>query len=357
MTHWELSRLFQPHIAHMSGYVPGEQPREGAFLKLNTNENPYPPSPKALEAMRAAVDDWLRLYPDPLATEVRRAAAELHQVEPDWILVGNGSDDLLTIITRAFVGQSSAVVFPTPSYVLYRTLVELQNARPIEVAFEHDWSLNAPNFAAVASSSGARLAFLANPNSPSGTALSAAHVADLASRLECPLVVDEAYVDFADAHCARLPIELPNVIVCRTLSKGYSLAGLRLGYLIAQPAVVEELVKLKDSYNCDRLSVIGGAAALRDQTHLQETRAKVCRTRAAMMSALRGFGYQIPPSQANFAWCVGGPPATDIYAALRSQGILVRLMRYAGQTPALRISVGTDAELQTLLDALSRILG
>jgi histidinol-phosphate aminotransferase len=343
-----MSRYFQAHIDRMAGYAPGEQPRDGGFIKLNTNENPYPPSPRVAEAIARALNDRLRLYPDPVATAFRQAAARLHGIEPDMILAGNGSDDLLTIITRAFAGPGDAVVCPTPSYILYRSLVELQDARECSVSYAPDWSLDPDSFAVP----GARLAFLANPNSPSGTSLRPEQVAALAELFDGPLVVDEAYADFAESHCAGLVAEHPNVIVLRTLSKGYSLAGLRLGYLIAPPEVVAGLIKVKDSYNCDTLSLIGGQAALEDQGHLAQTRAKILATRRRLTDELRSLGYQVPDSQANFVWCMGGPPAAGTYQALKERKILVRLMKYPDLAAGLRITIGTDAEIDQFLAAL-----
>ncbi|GIW88065.1 MAG: histidinol-phosphate aminotransferase [Isosphaeraceae bacterium] len=344
------------HVLRMDGYVPGEQPRDGRYVKLNTNENPYPPSPRALEAMRAAIDERLRLYPDPLATPLREAAAERHGVGPEWVLAGNGSDDLLTILVRTFAAAGDAIIYPMPSYILYRTLAEIQGARPVEVPYQSDWSLDAARFATEAAATGARLAFLANPNSPSGTALKPDAVADLARRLDIPLVVDEAYADFAEADCMALVAELPNVLVTRSFSKGYGLAGLRVGYLVAHPDLVANLTKVKDSYNLDRLATVGAAAALADTAYREQTRARIVATRARLTAALRRLGYQVPDSQANFVWCTGGPPATAVYEALKARGILVRLMRYAGHPPGLRISVGTDAEIDTLLAALGEIV-
>jgi histidinol-phosphate aminotransferase len=276
----------------------------------------------------------------------------LHGVDPDMVLAGNGSDDLLTMITRASAGPGEPVVCPSPSYILYRTLVELQDAREVAVAYSGDWTLDPAAFAVP----GARLAFLANPNSPSGTALTPEQVAELAGRLDCPLVVDEAYADFAATHCAGLVAEHPNVIVLRTLSKGYSLAGLRLGYLIARPEVVAGLIKVKDSYNCDTLSLVGGQAALEDQGHLALTRAKIRATRRRLTDAVRALGYHVPESQANFIWCTGGPPAAGTYQALKERKILVRLMSYPGWPAGLRITVGTDAEIDELLQALSALV-
>lgn len=348
-----MSRYLRPHIANMHGYVPGEQPRDGVYTKLNTNENPYPPSPRVAEAIREALDGRLRLYPDPIGQDLRCAVAVVHGVEPEMVLVGNGSDDLLTILTRAFVGPGDAVVYPTPSYILYKSLAEIQDARPVEVQFDEDWNLDPSAFAAA----DARLAFLANPNSPSGTTLPCGRIGELAERLGCPLVVDEAYAEFAGSHSIDLVRSHENVVVTRTLSKGYGLAGLRLGYLIARPDVVEGLAKVKDSYNCDRLSLVGGAAAVRDQAYLAEIRDRILATRSRLTEAVRAFGYRVPESQANFVWCEGGPPASEVYEALRARKILVRLMRYPGRPDGLRITVGTDEEIDRLIEALRGIVG
>jgi histidinol-phosphate aminotransferase len=336
----------------MAGYAPGEQPQDGGFIKLNTNENPYPPSPRVLEAIGAALGPRLRLYPDPLGTAFREAAARLHAVAPELILAGNGSDDLLTIITRAFAGPGDRALCPTPSYILYRTLVELQNGRVVDVEYTPDWHLEPAD----ETLAGLKLAFLASPNSPSGTSLLPGEVAALAARLDCPLVVDEAYVNFAASDCTGLVAACPNVIVLRTFSKGYSLAGLRLGYLIARPEIVAGLVKVKDSYNCDALSLAGGIAALGDQAYLAETRGRIIATRRRLTDALRALGYHVPESQANFVWCTGGPPALEIYQALKERRILVRLMQYPGHAPGLRITVGTDAEIDVLLENLEPLV-
>ena len=343
-----MSRYFLSHIDRMAGYVPGEQPRDGGFIKLNTNENPYPPSPRVAEAIAGALGDRLRLYPDPVGTTFRKVAASLHSIEPEMILTGNGSDDLLTILTRAFAGPGDVVAYPSPSYILYRTLAEIQGARAVEVPFEADWSLDPVKFARPAP----RLAFIANPNSPSGSSISPAQLGAIARGLDCPFVVDEAYVNFADEHAIGLIADHPNVIVLRTLSKGYSLAGLRLGYLIARPEIVGGLIKVKDSYNCDSLSLVGGTAALEDREHLARNTAKIRATRARLAEAMRGLGYHVPDSHSNFVWCTGGPPALATYEALKARKILVRLMRYPGQPAGLRITVGTDPEIDRLLEAL-----
>jgi histidinol-phosphate aminotransferase len=336
----------------MHGYVPGEQPQSGHLLKLNTNESPYPPSPRVAEAIRALLEgDRLRLYPDPMSGPIRHAAAARHGLDPSWILAGNGSDDLLTILTRTFVAPDRLIVAPTPSYLLYSTLAELQGARIQLVPFQENWTLSPEDFAVPDAS----LTFLANPNSPSGTALTPDQVSILAERIKGPLVVDEAYAEFADSDCVELVKRHANVIITRTLSKAYGLAGLRVGYLIARPELIEQFAKVKDSYNCDVLSQFGGAAALEDQEYQQSVRNRILGTRERLATALRALGYRVPHSQANFLWCEGGLTAQVVEAALRKEGILVRLMQYPGHPPTIRISVGTDAQIDRLLAVMHRI--
>ena len=266
------------------------------------------------------------------------------------ILAGNGSDDILTIVTRAFLGPGDVAAYASPSYLLYSTLIELQDARAVVVPYAADWTLDFSQFDVP----GLELVFLANPDSPSGTAMPRERVAELAARLDCPLVVDEAYADFADPSCHATPLlaEHANVIVTRSFSKGYSLAGIRLGYLIARPEMVEQLVKVKDSYNCDLLSQVAGVAALQDQDYLETTRRRILDTRSRLSSALGSLGYTLTNSQSNFVWATGGRPARETFQALKDRKILVRLMSYPGQPAGLRITVGTDEEIDRLLENL-----
>jgi histidinol-phosphate aminotransferase len=349
-----VTRFFRPNIAAMAGYVPGEQPREGGFIKLNTNENPYPPSPRVKAAIVDAVTDRLRLYPDPMSTAFRRAAAGLHGIDPDMILAGNGSDDVLTIVTRAFIGPEDRAAFATPSYLLYSTLIQLQDGRAVALAYSPDWTLDLKDLAVP----GLKLVYIANPDSPSGTAMPRERVAELLAAIDCPVLVDEAYADFADPRYHSMPLlrDHPNLIVSRSFSKGYSLAGIRLGYLAASAEMVEQLVKVKDSYNCDLLSQAAGVAALEDRAYQAETRSKVLATRDRLTAALRSFGYDVPDSQANFVWATGGAPARPVFETLKERRIFVRLMSYPGYPEGLRISVGTDDEIDQLLDAMRRIL-
>ena len=348
------ANLVRVDVAAMRGYVPGEQPQGGDWIKLNTNENPYPPSPAVARAVAAAAAGrTLAKYPDPLATAFRTRAGEVLGVDPDWIICGNGSDDLLTILVRTFVGAGECLRMPYPSYILYRTLAGLQGAACDEVHYEPDWSLG-DGFAALRDD--LRLALVANPNSPSGTLLPPARVAELAERLPCALVVDEAYGDFADANCLALVRDNERVIVSRSLSKSYALAGLRFGFAVAQPPVIEQLLKVKDSYNCATLSIAAATAAIDDQAWLADNRAKIIATRRRLTDAMRALGYDAVESQANFVWCTHRErPHKPVYDALKAAGILIRYMNYAGWGDGLRISVGTDAEIDAFLAVMKTL--
>ena len=346
--------LVRPGIAALDGYVPGEQPQSGKWIKLNTNENPYPPSPAIARALAAtAAGRTLAKYPDPMATAFRRRAAEVLGGEPNWIICGNGSDDLLTILVRTFVGEGECLRMPYPSYILYRTLAGIQGAGCDEVHYACDWSLG-DEFAAPRDD--LRLAIVANPNSPSGTLLPPARVGALAARLPCAFVVDEAYGDFADANCLGLVKENPRVIVTRSFSKSYALAGLRFGFAVAQPPLIEQMLKVKDSYNCDALSIAAATAAIDDQAWLTDNRAKIVATRTRLIEAMRALGFDACDSQANFVWCTHPErPHRPFYEALKAQGILIRYMKYAGWGDGLRITVGTDDEIDAFLAVIKTL--
>lgn len=345
--------FFRENITEMHGYVPGEQPRGQEFIKLNTNENPYPCSPKVKAAIGRAVQAGLQKYPDPLATEFRERAGELLGVDPSWILCGNGSDDILTIVTRALVDPGQQVRFPQPSYVLYKTLAEIQGAQCHVVNYQPDWSLG-EEFTKPCDK--LRLAYLANPNSPSGTVLPPDEVAHIATALPCPLLVDEAYTDFAETNCLELVAQHEKVIVSRTLSKSYALAGLRFGYLVAQPQLIAQFAKVKDSYNCDALSIAGATAAIDDQAWFNETRVTILATRTRLIDELRGLGFDCVDSQANFLWCSHPRHGSEtLYQQLKAGGVLVRYMDYPGWVDGLRITVGTDEQVTALIELLKSI--
>lgn len=347
--------IFRPALARMKPYAPGEQPPPGKFIKLNTNENPYPPPPAVVEAIRAAAAGPLNRYPDPMATAFRHAAAKaLNLPGPDWVLAGNGSDEILTILVRGFVGEGQRLRLPYPSYILYRTLADIQGANWEQVPFEDDWKLPAA-FGKAAHDT--RLVLLPNPNSPSGTVVMPDVVATIAESLDCPLVVDEAYADFAEQNCLDLVGQHERILVTRTLSKSYGLAGLRFGFLVAQPNIVAELAKIKDSYNCDALSIAAATAAIGCSDWLADNRSKMNATRIRMEKRLAELGFDVTPSQANFVWCRHPDRQhREIYDFLKQNQILVRYMEFPNWGDGLRISVGTDDQIDACMMMLERSL-
>ncbi len=353
MSNDPIQKFFRSEIASMSPYTPGEQPQTGKVIKLNTNENPYPPSPRVVEAIHQATSK-LERYPDPLGTAFRLATGDVLGVDPEMILCGNGSDDCLTILTRAFVGAGKKLRLPYPSYTLYRTLAELQGAQFEEIAFDANFGLSASFFAM---DDALKLIYLPNPNSPSGTMVDHASILRLAQSVDCPVVIDEAYVDFAPANCIGLIQNNPKIIVTRTLSKSYALAGLRFGYLVAHPEIVQTLRKVKDSYNTDLLSLSGATAAISDQVWLKSNVARILATRARMLVALRNLGFDVIESHANFLWCTRSDRALKpLYEQLKRNGILVRYMNYPLWSDGLRISVGSDEQIDAMLVVLADLL-
>jgi histidinol-phosphate aminotransferase len=335
----------------MAGYTPGEQPGPGErVVKLNTNENPYPPSPQVLQAIARVGADALRRYPSPTADPFRQAAARLHGVEPSWILAGNGSDDILQIALRTYCGPGDLLASPDPTYSLYPVLAELAEVRYVTVPWERDWTLPTERLLAT----GARAIFFANPNAPSGTLVPASEVAALAARANGLVLVDEAYVDFADGSCLSLLQHHGNIVISRTLSKGYGLAGLRFGYAIARPSIIEQMTKVKDSYNCDAIAMAAACAALDDQEYAREQWRRVRDERARMTRELSERGFFVLPSQGNFVLATAPQHARAraLYAALKARGVLVRYFDKPGLDDKLRITIGTPAENETLLAAL-----
>ena len=341
------------NIQDMAGYTPGEQYNDPAILKLNTNENPYPPSPKVFDAIRGALTaNALRKYPQPWGNDFREAASEAFDVDPDWIIIGNGSDDILTILTRTFVHEGGLIVSPTPSYTLYRTLAEIQEARFVAVPFTENWKLPDPW-----PEPDADLTFLPNPNSPSGTLLSHAEISRLAEQLKGPLVLDEAYVHFAEQSGLPLLREHENIIITRSLSKSHALAGIRFGFGIAKPEIVREMVKVKDSYNCDVLSLAAATAAIQDRDYYDDIRDKVIDTRWRFEADLKTLGFTVTPSQANFVWCRHqSGEHRRIADELKRLKVLIRYMSYANFGDGLRITIGTPQELNLVLHTIQGIL-
>ena len=350
-----------PHVAAMSPYVPGEQPQGGGWVKLNTNENPYPPSLRALEAIRVAlVDDGaaLRLYPSPDSAPLREAAARFHGCAAANVVAGNGSDDILNLLIRAYAGPGRPIGMLNPSYSLYPVLAAAQHAEVVKVEVTDAMGLDVDAVARC----GAALFFLTNPNAPLGVAFATDVVRSLARVFPGLLVVDEAYAAFADADCVALVREFPNVVVTRTMSKAHALAGLRVGYALCPPAVAEVLHRVRDSYNVDRLAQVAAAAALDDREWLDVTVARVRATRDRLAAALRRLGWQVNPAAGNFV--LAAPVSTKRAASvetaahccefLRSRKILVRRFPNHRLTEkSLRISVGTEQETDVFLQAVT----
>ena len=359
----DVIRHVRADIRALGGYTPGEQ--QPGFIKLNTNECPWGPAPGVRAALAAIADDSLRLYPDPVSTRLRQVAAARFAVAADGIVAGNGSDDCLTIVYRTFIGPGDGVATPWPSYGLYDTLAALQGAPIVHVPFGRAasaWQLPVDALATAA----AKLTLVANPNNPSSTLVPVSGLRRLADRLapHGVLVVDEAYVDFAlpSAPDASMLPHLgahPNVIVLRTFSKSYSLAGARLGLAFAAPALVREMAKVKDSYNVNVITQALGAAALEDRVFFDDTIGRTLAERARLEAALGALGWTWPAPGGNFLFCDVGPGARagDIYRALKARHILVRWWDTPELGTCLRITVGRPDQNNALVAALRDIVG
>ncbi len=349
-----MNRYFRSNIVGLAGYAPGEQPRDAGVIKLNTNENPYPPSPQVLRALRKALNRSLRLYPEPLSDSLRAVAAEVYGVKPENILAGNGSDEILSIVMRCFVGPHDRVAFPVPTYSLYDILIEIQEGESRTVDYPPDFSLPEPLAAA-----GAAVTLLCNPNSPSGTLVSLTDIERLARAVSGVLVVDEAYVDFAASEGASaLPLifQLPNLVVLRTFSKSFSLAGMRVGLAFASQDTISGMMKVKDSYNLNRLSLIAASAALRDLPWMTRNVRRIQQSRKKLTVALKRLGYHVYPSQANFVMArKSGENQKGVYETLKNKKILVRYFDLPGLQDCLRITVGTPGEISELIAAMASI--
>lgn len=348
--------MFREAIDKMAPYKPGEQPRSGQrLIKLNTNENPYPPSPRVKAAVASIAADSLRLYPAPRADDFVASASKLYGVRRDMILAGNGSDELLAMIFRATVGAGDKVAYPVPTYSLYDTLATIQEAKIVHLPVAQDFSIPIDRLGKAR----ARLTIVCNPNSPSGTFTPTAKLASLARKLSGRLlVIDEAYVDFADTNALSLLRRYPNVLILRTLSKSFSLAGMRLGLCFARPNVIDALLKVKDSYNLSRIALAAGAEALKDAAWMRRNVERVKRTREVTTARLRKMGFEVPDSAANFVLARSqGHDLGPLARAIRKSGILVRHFPTPPLRDALRISIGTPAEMDTLLKALRSNLG
>jgi len=382
--------LIRSQVRQLHAYVPGEQPRVRGLIKLNTNENPYPPSPRVLDAVRKAVDQRLRLYPNPGADTLRAALARLHGCAVGNIIVGNGSDELLALATRAFVepadllqtdlrrpdpgrgvaealsaqvarGVSSRLVqYFTPSYSLYPVLADIAGAARNPVPLTAGFDLPGPRELAEGGrwDFHAALTFITTPNAPSGRGYATRALEALCRAQRGVVVLDEAYVDFAEENAMELALRYPHVLVSRTFSKAYSLCFQRVGYFVGHPTLIEALHKIRDSYNVNGLGQVAAEATLRDLAYYRRNFRRVIATRQRLAQALASLGFQVCPSQTNFLMVKPPGPATaeQWLEALRRRKILVRWWSAPEVRDFLRITVGTDGEADVLVATARRIL-
>jgi histidinol-phosphate aminotransferase len=367
-----MSSYWNEKTRRLLPYVPGEQPRDRKYIKLNTNENPYPPSPMVIGAIQKAATETLKLYPDPTCMEFREAVAARYGIKTTQVFPGNGSDEVLAFAFAAFFGSSGedVLLFPDISYSFYPVYADLWDIPYRTVPLREDFSIEPGDY--LGKSGGI---IFPNPNAPTGVALSleaVKKIAGAAERNKRVLVLDEAYIAFANGEDATegnfgsaLPLlkDFPNLLVVRTLSKEASLAGLRAGYAIGSEELIEGLFRIKDSFNSyplDRLALAGAAAAIMDSSYYDGINRRVIATRRRVSLRLKELGFRVLPSQANFIFAAppasGGKSGQEFYAALRERGILVRHFSKPRISGFLRISIGTDNDMDALLEACSEIL-
>jgi histidinol-phosphate aminotransferase len=352
-----MSRFWSRLTHELSPYVPGEQPRMAELIKLNTNENPIGPSPRVLEAIRGETTDSLRLYPDPQATALRAALAAYHQVRPEQVFVGNGSDEVLAHAFVALLKHDAPLLFPDITYSFYPVYCRLFGIAFETVPLDAAMQIRVADYRRPA---GALI--LPNPNAPTGIALSRAEIATLLDEhRDAPVVIDEAYVDFGAETAIPLVASHPNLLVVQTMSKSRALAGLRVGYAIGDAGLIEALTRVKDSFNSyplGRLAQAGAIAALEDEAWFQAARARVIEGRERMTRGLVRLGFEVLPSSANFVFA--RHPAREgaaLAAALRQRAVIVRHFAAPRISDYLRITVGSEGQIKALLSALSEILG
>jgi histidinol-phosphate aminotransferase len=340
------------NIAEMAGYVPGFQPDDiASYIKLNTNENAYPPSPRVIDAIAKEAGDGLRRYPDASSRLAREEAGKLYGFDPSWIVMANGSDEVLNNLIRAFAAEGDEIAYVHPSYSYYGTLAEVQGARVRTFGLTEQFEP-----AGIPEGYGAKLFFLTNPNAPLGFTYTQRYIADLAGRLSGMLVIDETYADFAEENSLDLVRSLDNVVVTRSFSKSYALAGMRLGMAIARPEVIGALNKIRDHYNLDRLAQAAAVATMKDQEYFLSCIGKLKATRGWFTAELEKLGYQVIPSSGNYVFAT--PPDRDgakVYQGLYDRRILVRHFSDPILSQGVRISIGTQEEMERTVQALREL--
>jgi histidinol-phosphate aminotransferase len=353
-------KFVRPLVRRLRPYIPGEQPKIAGLIKLNTNENPYPPCPAVLRAIKNAVDDRLRLYPNPTAQPLREKLTELHGCAPANIIIGNGSDELLALAVRAFVEPIEGTVqYFTPSYSLYPVLAATHGAKTNAVPLRADFT--APSVLELKTGKKwdfkAPLTLITTPNAPSGRAFSTAKLDELCAKQKGVVILDEAYVDFAKENALGLALKYPHVLVSRTFSKAYSLCFQRVGYMIGNPVLIEALDKLRDSYNVNGLGQIAALATLENLDYYRKNFARIIASREKFTSELNALGFEVLPSQTNFVFAKAPKfPAREWLEKLRENNILVRWFNYPETRDYLRITIGTEREMKITLQTMAFLL-
>lgn len=351
-----MSKFWSPLAHSLEPYVPGEQPKDKSYIKLNTNENPYPPSPKALQAMREAVNADLRLYPDPTCEALVEAAARYYDVSPKQTFVGNGSDEILALAFAAFFNPAKPVLFPDITYSFYKVYAKLCSLEAKLIPL--DGQLNVPIGQFQGDHGGI---IIPNPNAPTAKLLELSDIRTiLNNNPEHVVIIDEAYIDFGGETAVSLINEYNNLLVIQTLSKSRSLAGLRVGVAYGSEELIQGLDRLKNSFNSytlDRVALAGAIAAFEDKAYFEEMAAKVIATRAWTMKQLQALGFHVTDSKANFVF-VSHPevPAQKLFTELREQGVLVRYFNQPRIDNFLRVSIGTDEEMTKFIEAVRAIV-
>jgi histidinol-phosphate aminotransferase len=352
-----VSRYWSAVVHGLSPYVPGEQPKLDKLVKLNTNENPYGPSPKVLEALRAEVGDSLRLYPDPASDRLREAIATVHGVKPDQVFVGNGSDEILAHAFMALLKHDKPILFPDITYSFYPVYSKLYDVAFSEVPLTESFEIRIDDYF---TENGGII--FPNPNAPTARVLAVSEIERLLkANTNSVVIIDEAYIDFGGESAVGLVDRYPQLLVVHTLSKSYSLAGLRVGYAIGQRELIEGLVRVKDSFNSyplDRFAQAGAVAAMQDREYFNQTRKRVIETRTSLTRELKALEFDVLPSAANFVFARHPEhDGAELTSKLRERSIVVRHFKRPHRIAQfLRITVGTDSQCAALVDALKEIL-
>ena len=354
-----MSKFWSKRTHELSPYTAGEQPQDQQYIKLNTNENPYPPSPLAIDAMRAASGEAMRLYPDPNSYELKKAIAEYYSVWTDQVFVGNSSDEVLAHTFVALLKHSKPLLFPDISYSFYPSYCKLFDIDYKQVPLADDFTIDLNDYSEETADQAGSIIF-PNPNAPTGIALTLNEIETiLKANPDSSVVIDEAYVDFGTRTAISLVNEYPNLLVTQTFSKSRSLAGLRVGFAIGSVEMIEALERVKNSFNAyplDRAAIAGAAASIKDRAHFQENCSKIIKTRERVSAELSDLGFTVLPSKANFVFAKPDKNAEQLYLDLKENGVLVRYFNAPRIAGFLRITIGTDEEMNIFLEKLKDLL-